>query len=163
MAVVIAALATVVPALPAAAHEGDSDQARVLVLDALAYLANQPDGYVDDVTDKVGDALEAPDTEGVDLAKVRAAQASLESGDLTQVRADLQDSVEPLTERVTGEEPGTTTMLDPLPGRDGWTGGDTVLVVLSVLVLLAGVVLAIRWRPEESLHDLRVRAERNPS
>lgn len=76
--VLLAGLLTSLPALPALAHgEEEGDPSRALVLQALAYLANQPDGYAEAVADKVADALEAPDKEGVDLAKVEAAKAAL--------------------------------------------------------------------------------------
>src|SRR5262245_50600445 len=67
----VGALTLLVPSA-AAAHGDESNSAQVLVVDALAYLANQPDGYMDHVADKINDALEAPDTDGVDLAKVTA-------------------------------------------------------------------------------------------
>jgi hypothetical protein len=153
----VAGLAVLLPAGSAVAHEGDSDQSRVLVLDALAYLANKPDGYEDNVADKVNDALEAPDTEGVDLTKVDAAKQALDAGDLATVRTQLQDSIEPLTGPVTGEETGTTTMLDPMAGHTDWGVAGVVLAVLSAAALLAGLLLGYRWRRRESLRDLRAR------
>jgi hypothetical protein len=151
-------LILLLPAAPALAHGGgDSNQSRVLVLDALSYLANQPAGYEDSVTDKVGDALDAPDTQGVDLDKVAAAQQALKAGDMDQVRTLLQASLLPLTAPVTGEDTGTTTMLDPLPGHTTGTASTAALAGLSVAALLLGLGLARRWRPVESLAQLRRR------
>ena len=154
--VLLAALVVLLPAAPALAHgEGDSEQSRVLVLDALTYLANKPAGYMDEVTDKVGDALEAPDTAGVNLAKVEAAQQALEHNDMMQTRALLQASLAPMAGPVTGEDPGTTTMLDPLTVHSTWAGSEPALAALSLAAVLIGLVLARRWRPDISLRALR--------
>lgn len=156
---VLAALATgllvLLPVAHALAHGDEGEESRVLVIDALAYLANEPAGYEDHVADKVGDALEAPDTEGVDLTKLEAAQQALDAGDMAAVRRLLQDSVQPLTGPVTGEETGTTTMLDPLSGHTNWGGSGAVLASLSAVAVLTGLLLGYRWRRRESLRDLR--------
>lgn len=156
---VLTGLLLLLPAAPARAHgEGDSDQSRVLVLDALTYLANKPTGYMDEVTDKVGDALEAPDTAGVNLTKVKAAQRALKRNDMMQVRSLLQASLAPMTGPVTGEDPGTTTMPDPLTVHTSWAGSATVLAGVSAAAVLAGLVLAWRWRPSLSVRQLRIRS-----
>lgn len=153
---VVAAGLVLVPVAPALAHgEGDADESRVLVLDALTYLANRPAGYEDVVSDKIGDALEAPDQEGVVLADVESAQQAFESGDLGTTRDLLQQSVQPVALPVTGEETGTTMMLDPLDPSPNLTGIDGVLAALSAAAVVGGVVLVVRGRPKESLSDLR--------
>lgn len=157
-AAALTAVALLLPAAPAFAHGGgDSKEARVLVVDALAYLANKPDGYLDNVTDKIGDALEAPIPDGVDLAKVEQAKAALDSGDLVAVRTYLTESLEPITEPITGMETGTTAMPDPLAGHTTWNGASWTYTVLCVLAVLLGLALGFRWRPNESLRELRLR------
>ena len=152
-------LLVLLPGAPALAHGGgDSEQSRVLVLDALTYMANRPAGYMDAVTDKVGDALEAPDTTGVNLAKVESARQALERNDMMQTRALLQASLAPMAGPVTGEDPGTTTMLDPLTVHTTWAGSEAVLAALSLGAALTGLVLARRWRPDVSLRALRTRS-----
>lgn len=156
---VLTGLLLLIPAAPALAHGGgDSDQSRVLVLDALTYLANKPTGYMDQVTDKVGDALEAPDTAGVNLTKVRAAQQALKSNDMMRTRTLLQASLAPLTAPVTGEDPGTTTMPDPLTVHTSWAGSGTVFAAGSAAALLIGLILARRWRPTMPLRALRAQS-----
>lgn len=155
---VAAAALVILPAAPVFAHgAGDSTQSRVLVLDALTYLANRPAGYEDMVSDKIGDALEAPDQEGVNLDKVASAQKAFEGGNPGQARTLLQQSVQPLTEPVTGEETGTTVMLDPAEPTVHLSGLDGVLAALSAAAVAGGLVMAIRTRPTESVGDLKER------
>lgn len=154
----IAVLAVLVPAAPAFAHGGgDSDQSRVLVVDALSYLANKPSDYMDMAIDKIGDALDAPDKSGVDLAKVAAAQKAMDAEDMMQTRALLESSLKPQAAPVVGMDPGTTRMPDPMSGHTNWAGVGAVYAGLSGLVLLIGLVLAMRWRPGESIEQLRTR------
>lgn len=153
-----AAALTLLPAAPALAHGGgDAKESRVLVLDALSFLANRPAGYEDMVMDKVGDALDAPDKDGVDLAAVTKAQAALKAGDLSATRTLLQSAVLPMDEPVTGEEPGTTAMLDPWDPSVSLGGLDGVLAALSAAALAGGVVLAVRSRPHDSIRVLNTR------
>src|SRR5262249_58435891 len=82
-------------ASPAVAHGGgDSDQASVLVLQAIGFIVNKP-GDMDDISDKVNDALNAPDKEGVDMAQVQAAKDALDKEDMDQARDLLQQSLKP--------------------------------------------------------------------
>ena len=152
----VTGLLVLLPAGPALAHgDGDSEQSRVLVLDALTYLANKPAGYMDVATDKVADALAAPDKEGVDLSQVKAAQGAIENNDMMQARALLQASLTPMTGPVTGEDPGTTKMLDPLTGHTAWNAYQVTLAALSGASLLIGILLARHWRPTRRLRALR--------
>ena len=48
-------------------------------------------------------------------------------------------------------------MLSPLPGRASLTGGEWGSLVVSVLVLLLGVGLGWRFRPQDNVHELRRR------
>jgi len=149
---------------PALAHgEGDSTHSRVLIIDALTYLANRPPEYLDLVKDKVHDALDAPDKAGVDLSAVAAAQMALMADhmsgmtDMTQVRTLLQGSLLPLSGPVTGEQTGTTTMLDPLVGHTAWNASTEVFTAAIAVAMLLGLVLSYLWRPTESFSQLRRR------
>lgn len=156
----VTGLIVLLPAGPALAHgDGDSEQSRVLVLDALSYLANRPANYMDMTTDKVADALAAPDKSGVDLAKVKAAQDALMNNDMMQTRTLLQQSLSPLTGPVAGEDPGTTTVLDPLAVHPTWTGYEVTLAALSGASLLIGILLARHWRPTKRLRALRTQIQ----
>jgi hypothetical protein len=66
LAVAVAAM-FVLWAGPAAAHEGESDEARVLVLQAIALIVNTPDD-MHMIEERINDALEAPHKEGVDMS-----------------------------------------------------------------------------------------------
>ncbi len=131
-------LAALAP-LPALAHEGDSDQASVLVLQAIGI--------------------------GVDLAQVQAAKDALDTGDMGQARTLLQQSLQggaPM-EAASGEETGTTVVHDSLNPRGHLAGGDWVLLAISVLALALGGWLAVRYRPHESVRVLRRQLAAPPS
>src|SRR6266508_185213 len=57
----------------------------VLVLQAIGIIVNKP-GDMDEIGDKIDDALNAPKKEGVDLAQVQAAKDALDTGDMGQAR-----------------------------------------------------------------------------
>src|SRR6266545_2464300 len=109
-------LAALAP-LPALAHEGDSDQASVLVLQAIGIIVNKP-GDMDEIGDKIDDALNAPKKEGVDLAQVQAAKDALDTGDMGQARTLLQQSLQGGARLVVRDTGGTTMW----PGRGHGTG-----------------------------------------
>jgi hypothetical protein len=167
---------TLLPAVPAFAHGGgDSSQSTILVLDALSYLANQPPHYADLAMDKVKDALMAKDQSGVNLGPLALAKKALDAGQMMQARELLQNSLQHMMgqemgqgmgqvtaqgmgqvmAQVMGDEPGTTMMLDPLKGSTIGGGSHGLLVGGSGLAVLAGLVLAGRWRPTQSLRKLR--------
>src|SRR5262249_311701 len=122
--------------------EGDSDQALILVRQAIAYLVNTPIN-MDAAADKIRDATEAPDKDGVRIPLVEQARDAMEAGDmesgaLHRARALREQAigahvhpgnaapvaigdVPPL---VTGADTGTLAALDPMPGRGGLNGGD---------------------------------------
>lgn len=156
-ALLVAVWLTTLVSTPAVAHgEGDSDQASVLVLQAIALIVNKPGG-MDDIQDKINDALEAPDKAGVDLAQVQAAKDALDNNNMDQARTRLQQSLQagaPM-QGATGEQTGTTTVHKALNTRGRLAGGDWVLLALSVLVLALGGWLAARFRPADSLRVLR--------
>jgi len=152
---------------------GESDESRVLVQQAIALIVNT--GDVMAVEERIEDALKAPITKDADLAKVEDAMTALEAGDLRRTRELLQtaigagpyagEGVPPKVRETSGEpgepafavggETGTTVVLDELePGRN-LDGGDTVLLSLSVLLVAAGALLAWRFRPADTVHQMR--------
>jgi hypothetical protein len=148
----------VLSAAPAFAHGGgDSNQSRILVLDALSYLANQTPHYADEAMDKVKDALMAKDQSGVDMGPLTMAKQAMDAGQMMQARDLLQRSLQPMMGQVMGDESGTTMMLDPLKVSANGGGSRGLLVGASALAVLAGLLLASLWRPPESLLKLRAR------
>jgi hypothetical protein len=147
---------------PASAHEGEEDEpAGVVVRQAIALIVNRPNDH-EAIEDRIADAPEAEDTEGVDLARVEQAGQAFGDGDLHRARALLEESIgaqphiatgaaEPLPIRETsplarGDEPGEELIAESLdlPGRDG---GDWALLAASVAVGALGVWLGWRYRP----------------
>ena len=108
--------------------------------------------------EKVNDALATKDQEGVDVAEVRQAKTALERESVEPARRLLRHSILGATSRLMpamGEETGTTLVLSPLRGRGALSGQDWGIVGVSVLLVLAGIALAVRFRPEHSLRQLR--------
>src|SRR5262245_66563034 len=93
-AVLVATLALMagVPALANADEAGESDQVKVLVLQAIAMLVNDPNDMMG-VEELIGDALEAPDKAGVDMAMVEQASTAFEDGDMRRTRDLLPSSI----------------------------------------------------------------------
>jgi len=171
-------LAVFAMAVPASAHEGEAAVAAIDdVLQAIAVIVNKPTD-MDTIEDKIGDALESEDQDGVDTALVKQAKDALEDNDMMKVRDLLQRAIgarpdmagtdvrpilqvpkgESTVPLATGEEPGTTVVTDELPGRGGLTGADVTLLVLAGLVALAGLVFSVRSRPADTIRALRRRA-----
>lgn len=149
---------------PAMAHEGaESDRARDLVLQAIALIVNDP-GNRAMIEDKVADALDANDTEGVELGLVSRAGDALTQRNLHRVRSLLERAIGARAHRGGGEpapirevgppprgaQPGRAIPSDSLPGREGFPVGDWALLAGSVVVAASGVALAIRWRPRRA-------------
>lgn len=162
--VLLAALtaAVLVGAVPATADEpGESTVAHHLVREAIALIVNTP-GNMEAVREKVGDALEVEDQEGVDISLVRQADAALAAGDMHEARALLERSIGARPHRGTsdvapigevsehrmarGGDPGDAPILDPLDTSD-IEGGDVAAIAVGAAVALAGILLGWRWRP----------------
>jgi len=156
----VAVLLVAALAGPAWAHEGESDQAAVLVEQAISLIANEADA--DRVAERIHDAVDAPDQMGVDGAKVREALDLVEqSGATAQARGLLLASLggklpsAPTEGPAVGTETGTGEILDEFrPERGISDGGDVVLVVLGAVAIGAGLYLARRWRPPHTLREL---------
>jgi len=144
---------------PAWAHGGDSSaEGYVMVQQALSYLVNDPSptGTAIALT-KVDEVLAAEDQDGVDVAEVLQAKASLTAGDTQSGRDLLQESITAAVAEfkpAVGVETGTSTVMAPF-AQGPLAVTNWVFLILSVLVAIGGIVLAVRFRPHESLRDLR--------
>lgn|SRR5574341_2124488 len=89
----VAWVAVAALAAPAQAHEGEEEvPARTQVQVAVAILRTQPE-QVDLAADRIKDALEAKDHEGVDLGRVEQAKATLEAGDMSKTELLLEQAL----------------------------------------------------------------------
>lgn len=184
LALVSAALVLVSgPAQAAEGHGEESEVSAVLVLQAISLIAN--DGTAEAVAEKLTDALEAPDQEGTDLGKVKQALALVEESaegsagtrDLSRAREIMVSAIavraatgygempepgmvgEDVSPYASGADTGTAAVLDGFtPARGISDGGDVALLVLAVLALALGVVLSRRWRPHDTIRELRRRS-----
>lgn len=162
---VAALLALVVGAPGALGHGGDeSEEGYVLVQQALAHLAHDTSHVgMELAMEKVDDALSAEDQEGVAVADVERAKRALEADRTGRARSLLQRSIEGALSELppaVGEQTGTTVVAPALAGRGDLTQRDWWFLAASVVVLLTGVALAYRFRPADSVSDLRRRLAR---
>ena len=152
---VIAGLAVGVLAGPVWAHEGEEGvPARTQVLVADAILRTQPE-QVELAADRIGDALEAEDHEGVDLGRVERARAALEAGDLTGTQLLLEQALGACPGQPVVNPAGVRARLPqtpcPTPAHELALGrvpvrGTTKPVLLGVGAALALGGLALSWR-----------------
>jgi len=188
LAVIFAVAALPGRALAAGEEEGhgeESNEARVLVMQAIALIVNEAEA--ERVVERIADAGEAPEKEGVDIAKVEQALEVAESvpgrAGLNEARVLLQESigaqpvsgygeVAPIGEVsegqpppfATGGDPGTGIVLDPVrPERGIGDGGDAVLFALAVAGLAVGLFLSYRFRPAHSIEQLRREHSADPA
>ena len=130
-----------------------------LVQQALGYLADDPGkGGLAGAMEKINDALTTQDQEGVDVTRLKQAEGALDAGQIEQGRALLQESItEALsTQRpAVGAETGTTRVLGALPAPAGLTVRDWWFLAVSVVLLLTGTALTVKYRPRENVHRLR--------
>lgn len=157
--VLVAAFAVVAVGPPAQAHGGQSaDEGYVIVQQALTYLVDESGkAGTTEALMKVDAALAAKDQDGVAIAKVRQAKTALQAGDSAAARVLLQDSISEAVNALkpaVGNQTGTKTVLNPFPSRGPFSLTEGMILALSVLVLAAGVVLAVRFRPREGLREL---------
>lgn len=169
-------------AVPSAAFaHGDEGAvpARQSVLQAIAYVVDTP-GDMDMITDKLRDAEESSDKQGVDIAQVDRAMQALEKNDMPWVRLLLEESIGARADLsgtdvrhilqppacsstvalATGQQAGTQIVTDELPGRAGWTATGSILIAVAAAAAAAGVFLIWRYRPAHSVHSLRRQAAR---
>ena len=153
-------LTALLSASPVWADEpGETDVGYLLVQQALGHLAHDTtDAGVELALEKVDDALNTEDQEGVDVAELQRARAALEAGDVAQGRTQLTESISEALSQLppaTGEETGTTTVPRALPGGGALSGSDWVLLVVSVLLMGLGGGLAWHFRPKDNVRHLR--------
>lgn len=158
------------------AHGDEPNQSNMLVLESISLIANRAPS--DMVAEKIQDALVAPDKAGTDLAKVRQAQALVRPGasaaQIAQADALLTSAIDikvasgygdiPRPGQVSADRPpyavgaetGTTVVLSELQPQRGISHrGDVVLVALGVVLIGVGLVLERRWRPHDTIRQLR--------
>jgi hypothetical protein len=161
--IVVAALTLASVAWPGTAHAHGDDEATegyVLVQQALAHLAHDTSAEgIDLAMEKVNDALETDDQEGVDVAELQRGMDALQAGDVGRARAMLEHSIaaalagRPLA---TGYETGTGLVPWELAGRGALGIGDGLLLGLSVALAAVGAWLSVRFRPHDSVGALRL-------
>ena len=172
---VIAVITVVVSAPSASAHgNGESDVAGDLVRQAIALIVNTPDDH-EMIADKINDALNSTETEGVDISSVAKAKDALESGDLHTTRALLEVSIGaqphmtsaevlPIGETsgqpgapplATGSETGINVTTDALAAHRRFDAGTWAALVGLVALAGVGIWLAVRYRPPVSMRRLR--------
>jgi len=171
LAAALVALTCLVGALalapPASAHEDETQEGYLLVQQALGHLAHDTSSEgIELAMEKVDDALETEDQEGVDVPEVEQGMRALEAGQVEQARTLLQDAISAaLAElpRATGYQSGTTVVLSGMPGRSGLSGQDRALLGAAVALAGVGLVLSYRFRPRDSIAELRRRLQLDES
>lgn len=164
-AAVAAVLLTGVLAGTARADEEESTKAPELVEQAISLIAN--DAGDARVSERIEDALKAPQKEGVDLAVVRQALKVIERpGHSTaadkQASALLLNALGgrlPSAPRAgtfaTGTDTGTSTVLGEFkPARGVSDNGDAVLLGLAGAAVVGGLWLSHRLRPPHTIRQL---------
>lgn len=144
VAVIVGSLLSLSAAAIASAHEGEGGQersARSLVRQAVALLEAQPQmGEL--IADEIHDALDASDTQGVDLALVQRADEAFDAGDVEEAIV--------LLDRAIGETPPKdfSYLADEraLPGSAQSLSTPTTVALLLLAVASAGVGGFVAWR-----------------
>src|SRR6266508_886268 len=142
-------------AAPASAHEGEEEvPARTQVAVADALLRTQPE-QMDLAADRINDALEAEDDEGVDLGRVKQAKDTLDAGDKTKTELLLEQALGPCPGQPVVNPTGVRAKLPqtpcPTPAHELALGrvplhGTARPVLLTVGAVLAVGGLVMAWR-----------------
>ena len=183
----LAAVLVIALATPAWAHTGEeSTKATVLVGQAIALIVNTPKDTMA-IEDKITDALNSKDTEGVNLQLVTEARDTLDGGSLHRVRALLEVSIgakphmsgldipaigqtgvpptgaeaEAAVRLATGEDTGTNVAVDPLVAQRRFDAGTWIVLAVLAAVAATGIVLSLRFRPPVPLRALRASARQD--
>src|SRR6266496_3045352 len=153
--VVLAWLGVLALAVPALAHEGEEDvPARTQVQVADAILRTQPE-QMDLAADRVNDALEAEDHEGVDLDRVKQAKDAFEAGDTAKTELLLEQALGACPGQPVVNPTGVRAKLPqtpcPTPAHELALGrvpvhGTTKPVLLTIGAVLALGGLVTAWR-----------------
>jgi hypothetical protein len=153
----------VTSATPAWAHagSGETEVGYVLVQQALGHLAHDKGaGGMDAAMEKIGDVEKTKDQAGVNMAEVEQAKAAMEAGKAVEAQTLLQHSITEAVSKLmpaTGEETGTKVVLDGLPGRGALGGAGWAFLAASLLFLVLGGGLAYRFKPADTVGQLRER------
>ncbi len=176
LAALLTAVLLALAGSPAWAH---GPKAYTLVREAIALMVNSPNDHAA-ILAKIDAALRAEDKSGVQIPLVLQARSAFEAGDVHQAQRLLEQSIgaqvhtapaEPVPINTPPPSPSTspspaasagmpmpeasgspTGLAADLPGRRGLTGGDWTVMVISLLVVLAGIVLAATMRPHLPRH-----------
>jgi len=158
--VVVGGLASATPAW-AHAGSGETEVGYVLVQQALGHLAHdKTSNGVELSMEKIGDVLKTKDQAGVNIAEVQQAKTALEAGQVVRGQTLLQHSITEAVSKLmpaTGEETGTKVVSDPLPGRGALGGTGWAFLGASLLFVLLGGGLAYRFKPADTVAQLRER------
>lgn len=140
---------------------GETDEGYVLVQQALSHLAHDSSHEgIHLAEETVHDALETEHQHGIDVPTLERAMEALETEDVEGAQQLLQDSISEAlhdSEPATGMQTGTTTVEPELPGRSGLAAEDGGFLAASVIAVLLGAWLTFRFRPQDSIRDLRGR------
>jgi hypothetical protein len=154
---VLAWLGVAAFAAPASAHEGEEKvPARTQVAVADALLRTQPE-QMELAADRINDALEAEDHEGVDLGRVKQAKAAFEAGDMAQTELLLEQALGACPGQPVTNPAGVRAKLPqtpcPTPAHELALGrvpvhgtAKPVLLTIGAVLALGGLVLAWRIR-----------------
>jgi predicted transcriptional regulator len=145
---------------PASAHGGAGvTEGYVIVQQALGHLAHDTSKVgIMLAMSKLNEFLKNKDQDGVDVATVREGMMALDAGRVEEARNLLQSSIKVALSNLkppVGEDTGTKLVLKPLLGRGNLTNDDWILMGASLLLLLAGGALAFKFRPADSVRELR--------
>jgi hypothetical protein len=144
-------------AAPASAHEGEEKvPARTQVAVADAILRTQPE-QMDLAADRINDALEAEDQEGVDLGRVKQAKDTLDAGDTAKTELLLEQALGACPGQPVVNPTGVRAKLPQTPcptpahelalGRVPLHGtARPVLLTVGAVLALGGLVMAWRIR-----------------
>jgi len=153
----------VTSAAPAWAHagSGETEVGYILVQQALGHLAHDKTASgMDSAMEKIGDVMATKDQAGVNIAEVQQAKAAMEAGKAVEAQALLQHSITEAVSKLmpaVGEETGTKVVSDPLPGRGALGGTGWAFLAASLFFVLLGSGLAYRFKPAETVGQLRER------
>jgi len=152
---------------PAGAHGDDeTEEGYLLIQQALGHLAHDTSHTgMDLAMEKVDDALSTEDRDGVDVGEVEKAMSALERGRVDSARDLLQGSIKEAVSHMppaTGEETGTKVIVPAQPGRDGLAARDWSFLGASLTCLFFGLLLAYRFRPADTVGELRRRLDGRP-
>ena len=150
-------------AAPAWAHagSGETEVGYILVQQALGHLAHdKTSNGMDSAMEKIGDVMKTKDQAGVNIAEVQQAKAAMEAGKAVEAQTLLQHSITEAVSKLmpaVGEETGTKVVSDPLPGRGALGGAGWAFLAASLLFLVLGGGLAYRFKPADTVAQLRER------